>query len=217
MRKLNIIFILFMAFLAACGTANSDLETPKYTVLSKAVYDGQYNIEIRDYAPRLAAEVTVKGEREAALSEGFRILADYIFGNNTAKTDIAMTAPVTQSSKTKTAQKIEMTAPVTQVESAQGWVVQFTMPAQYTAETLPKPNNAQIEIVTTQPVRMAVLRFSGFSSETRFQNRAKILADYLAQQKIPTLGAPEFAYYNDPFTFPWRKRNEVLIPIVSSP
>jgi hypothetical protein len=202
-----------MAFLTACGTANSDLEMPKYTVLSNAVYDGQYNIEIRDYAPRLAAEVTVKGEREAALSEGFRILADYIFGNNTAKTDIAMTAPVTQSSNAK----IAMTAPVTQVESAQGWVVQFTMPAQYTTETLPKPNNQQIQILITKPLRMAALRFSGFSSETRFQNRAKILADYLTQQKIATLGPPEFAYYNDPFTFPWRKRNEVLIPIVSSP
>lgn len=217
MRKQNIILLFLMAFLSACGTANSDLEIPKYTVLSSAVYDGQYNIEIRDYTPRLAAQVTVKGEREAALSQGFRILADYIFGNNTAKTDIAMTAPVTQTANSKIAQKIDMTAPVTQVESAQGWVVQFTMPAQYTAETLPKPNNAQIEIVTTQPVHMAVLRFSGFSSETRFQNRAKILANYLAEQKIATLGPPEFAYYNDPFTFPWRKRNEVLIPIVSNP
>jgi uncharacterized protein with FMN-binding domain len=211
MRKQNIILVFFMAFLTACGTANSDLEIPKYTVSSQNLYDGEYNIEIRDYAPRLAAQVTVKGERDTALSDGFRILADYIFGNNTAKTDIAMTAPVTQS------QTIAMTAPVTQVESAQGWVVQFTMPSQYTAETLPKPNNPQITIVTTQPVRMAALRFSGFSSETRFQNRAKILANYLAEQKIATLGPPEFAYYNDPFTFPWRKRNEVLIPIVSSP
>lgn len=213
MRPVNILMVVLMSFLTACGTANTDLEIPPYTVLSQTVYNDAYSIEIRDYAPRLVAQVTVAGEREAALSDGFRILADFIFGNNTTKVDIAMTAPVTQTSNAK----IAMTAPVTQMESAQGWTVEFTMPSQYNAETLPKPNNAQIQILTTQPVRMAALRFSGFSTDTRFQTRAKILTDYLGEQKITATGSPEFAYYNDPFTFPWRKRNEVLIPIVSNP
>ena len=81
--------------------------------------------EIRDYAPMIVAETKTQGDRDQAVSDGFRVLADFIFGNNTARTEIAMTAPVTQAK----GEKIAMTAPVTQTEDGGRWTIGFVMPA----------------------------------------------------------------------------------------
>ena len=35
-------------------------------------------VEIRNYGPMIVAEVEVKGERKAAINEGFRLIAAYI-------------------------------------------------------------------------------------------------------------------------------------------
>ena len=66
-------------------------EQPDYKV---ATSDG--SIEVRDYGPMIAAEAEVKGERKAAIEEGFRLIAGYIFGANKPNAKIAMTAPVQQ-------------------------------------------------------------------------------------------------------------------------
>ena len=67
-----------------------------------------HGLEIRNYGPRIAAETTVFGDEDKALSDGFRRLAGYIFGGNHGSAKIAMTAPVARQS----GQKIAMTAPV---------------------------------------------------------------------------------------------------------
>jgi hypothetical protein len=67
--------------------------------VEQAGYDAvetQGSIEIRDYAPMTVAEVSVSGDREKAINDGFRKIADYIFGNNVASQKVAMTAPVIQ-------------------------------------------------------------------------------------------------------------------------
>lgn len=126
-------------------------EEPRYSIVDKIGA-----IEVRQYAPRLAADVIVPGDEEDARNAGFRLLADYIFGNNTARTKIAMTAPVAQ----ERSEKIDMTAPVAQTREGGGWRVRFFMPAKYTRETLPKPNNPAVQIVEVPAETMAVLRFS---------------------------------------------------------
>lgn len=69
----------------------SNVEQARYSVVEK--YN---NIEIRDCAPMIVAEAEVSGPRENAISEGFRIIADYIFGSNFTAQKVSMTAPVTQ-------------------------------------------------------------------------------------------------------------------------
>ena len=54
---------------------------------------------------------------DEAGNKAFRILADYIFGNNNAKLKIDMTAPVAQQ---PASEKIAMTAPVSQIKGPGG-------------------------------------------------------------------------------------------------
>jgi hypothetical protein len=72
-------------------------------------------VEVRQYAPHIAAEVTVSGERDAAINAGFRVLAGYIFGGNEVRAKVAMRTPVKQ----VPSEKIAMTTPVTQTGSDQ--------------------------------------------------------------------------------------------------
>jgi hypothetical protein len=68
--------------------------------------------EIREYASKIIAQVEVFGDFDDASSKGFKILADYIFGNNKSKdgnSRIEMTAPVEME---PLPQKINMTKPV---------------------------------------------------------------------------------------------------------
>ena len=64
---------------------------PKYEVLQS--YE---KIELRLYEPFLVAEVECPGIRKEAIRSGFRILANYIFGNNIASAKLRMSIPVTQ-------------------------------------------------------------------------------------------------------------------------
>ena len=83
-------------------------EEPNFKLIEK---EGAY--EIREYPSLLIAEVIVDGTMREASSKGFRLLADFIFGNNQSQTGgsekIKMTAPVTTSASSE---KIAMTAPV---------------------------------------------------------------------------------------------------------
>ncbi len=179
-------------------------EEPAYTVELK---DGDF--EIRRYAPVLAAEVTVSGERSAAINQGFRLLADFIFGNNRSKAKIDMTAPVTQ----QASEKIAMTVPVTQQAAGTDWKVRFMMPAKYTAETLPAPNDSRVRIVAEPEKRFATIRFSGWSSDANLSEHKAGLEAWVAARGLKPAGPPIAAFYNPPWSLPFLRRNEYLVEI----
>lgn len=177
-------------------------ETPAYRVEEA---DG--TVEIRSYAAYVAAEVTVAGSRDGAINAGFRILAGYIFGGNASKAKVAMTTPVTQS------EKIAMTAPVTQAGSDAGWTVQFMMPARYTLDTLPVPDDPRIRLVSVPARRMVVLTFPGMATTEGLQARTETLRGWAAARGIVLRGGPQFMFYDSPFTLPWSRRNEVAFDL----
>ncbi len=179
-------------------------ETPDYTVEAT---DGA--VEIRSYPPHIAAEVTVTGDRDAAINAGFRVLAGYIFGGNEASAKVAMTTPVTQAPS----EKIATTSPVTQTGDGQRWTVQFMMPATYTLDTLPKPRDSRIRFVQAAPVRMAVLRFSGIPTTAILAARSQDLRDWAAARKVVLTGDPQFMFYDPPFRLLWNRRNEVAFAL----
>jgi hypothetical protein len=113
-----------------------------------------------------------------ALNSGFRQLAGYIFGGNTAKSSISMTVPVMDT--VKTSESIAMTTPVMDTVSNSGkHIVAFTMPSQYTLETLPKPSNANIRFRKVEQSRKAVLRYTGYATERRVAIKSKLLKNLL--------------------------------------
>ena len=157
-------------------------------------------------------EARVSGERRDAISNGFRIIADYIFGNNTAAQKVPMTAPVTQQGS----ETIAMTAPVTQQADGNTWRVRFIMPSSYTIDTLPKPNNPVIELKEIPAKRFAVIRFSGMAGEESLKLHAKELKDFISAKNLTLLSAPTYAFYNPPWTLPFLRRNEVMVEIAAS-
>jgi hypothetical protein len=201
----GIVSVLFLGA-ALWGPIMSNVEHPKYKVSERSG-----NIEIRDYAPMIVAETEVKGERREAISKGFRIIADYIFGNNTAAQKVPMTAPVTQQGS----EKIAMTAPVTQQGGGDTWRVRFIMPSKYTLATLPKPNNPAIELKEIPERRFAVIRFSGMAGKESLERHSKELDDFLSAKGLIPLSPPTYAFYNPPWTLPFLRRNEVLVEIAS--
>ncbi len=194
------------------------IKTPEYTVVEK-----REGYEIRLYKPYLTAQVEVSGTYNKAINQGFRILADYIFGNNTKQTGIAMTAPVTESESekivmtapvvVKESEVLNMTAPVVETGDDTKRIISFVMPFEYTLDTLPKPNNPEVKIVPQEARKVAVLRFSWFRSALRVTNKKQELLKFLERDSITPKGMLEYAGYNAPFTAPWLNRNEVMIGI----
>ena len=177
-------------------------QTPAYTVERTIGSD----VEIRHYGPRLAAETAVSGSETAARSQGFQRLASYIFGGNTAKTSIDMTAPVAQS------KSIDGTAPVAQSRSSDGqWRIRFFMPATYTSETLPRPNDQAVEIVTVPAETIAVLRYSGSTGAVAVHKSEDRLMEAVAVAGLRTSGSPFTWFYDPPWTLPPLRRNEAAV------
>jgi hypothetical protein len=184
------------------------IEEPSFTIS-----DQEAPFEIRQYEPMIIAEVIVDGTRDEASNKGFRMIADFIFGNNEASSKesqkIAMTAPVTIEP-----QKIAMTAPVTIDQSSdKGWRVQFVMPRQYTMETLPKPKNPLVHIKEITGKRYAAMRFSGFNNQEKIENNTQQLREWIEAKHLYAIGQPQLARYNPPWTLPPWRRNEILIEI----
>ncbi len=180
-------------------------EEPKFKIESKTA-----RYEIRKCDEILVAETVVESDFENAGNQAFRILADYIFGNNQTQTQVAMTAPVSQKTES---QKISMTAPVGQHKTQTGYAVQFTMPSQFTLETLPQPKDARVTIKKLPARRVAVIRYSGRWTESNYLEHLHELKEALIQDKIKTVGEPMLNRYDPPF-MPWfLRRNEIWIEI----
>ena len=180
----------------------------------EAKYDVLYtvdDIEIRHYDSQLVAEIIINADIEQAGNKAFRPLFDYISGNNRSQAEIAMTAPVSQQA---IGEEIAMTAPVSQRQSDSGWAVSFTMPASYTMSTLPKPKDDRIKLRQVPEQIMAVIRYSGFWSESRYIVHKLKLQSWLYQSDYKANGPAIWARYNAPFTLWFFRRNEVLIPVV---
>ena len=203
---LAVIVALLVIAAAAAGPIMSRVEQPDYKI---TMTDGA--IEIRAYGPMIAAEAEVKGERKAAINEGFRLIAAYIFGANKPNAKIAMTAPVQQQS----AQKIAMTAPVTQQTTGDSWTVRFIMPGSWTLETLPAPNDARVTLKPVPAKRMLAIRFSGSASDSLIQAKTDELRRYAAGKTLTTVGEPLFAFYNSPWTLPFFRRNEIMLELAA--
>ena len=201
------------------------IEEPQFNLVES---DGR--IEVRDYAPYIVAEVLVVGDMATASNRGFRAIAGYIFGGNRSvrggdnPEKIAMTAPV---GITPASEKIAMTAPVGITPEAKGaeafsatdgrWRVHFVMPRQYTMANLPKPNDPSVRLREVPSERWVVLRYSGFNGEDKLRENTDELLAWIARRGFKARGETQLARYDPPWTLPFMRRNELMVPVEKTP
>jgi len=210
--KYILLGVIFAALLIASRAKAT--EQPSYTASQQSG-----PIEVRQYGSMVAAEVAVAGDRDTASSAGFRALAGYIFGGNSGKRSIAMTAPVVQAQSQGPSQgkgqSIAMTAPVMQTGDGKEWTVRFIMPSAMTMQNLPTPNNPQVRLVPLKPASFAAIRFSGMANEADIQRQTKLLQDYMTARSLKATGPASLARYDPPWTPAMMRRNEIMIPIAN--
>ena len=190
---------------AECWRIELAIESAKYKV---AAHEG--SLELRDYPPIVIAVAAVDGTRSHAVNAGFRLLADYIFGTNQWTSRIAMTAPVTQSTRSSGVPLM------TNIEHCSSWTISFMMPAGYAMQSLPAPTDIRVHFERAPARRLAAIRFSGFWSNANLECHEIQLLRWLHMEHVTALSAPIYAYYDPPW-IPWfLRRIEVLIEISSN-
>jgi len=213
------------------GAVMAKTEEPAFESIKK---EGDF--EVRQYRGFIVAETFVKGDMDEAGSDAFRAIAGYIFGGNIsvaskASEKIAMTAPVVmeksmeksvEKSSEKASEKIAMTAPVVMEKSmeksmeknaGETYRVHFVMPSQYTMATLPKPINPKVTLREVAAQKMAVIRFSGFSTDEKVRIKTEALRNWIQQQGLKSIGNPQFARYDPPMMPAFLRRSEVMIAV----
>lgn len=198
--------VLILAWAAWSYFSVRGIEQPEYKVLE---VNEMY--EIRYYESMIVAETFIEEEDYSeSLNEGFRRIANYIFGGNKKKEPIAMTAPVTE----EVSERIAMTAPVTEEkESEKLRKVAFVMPSMYTMDTLPIPDDERVKLREVPARKVAVLTFGWYPTSARVEKKKQELIEILDKDGLIHLGEPIFAGYNPPFSFPLFFKNEVMLEL----
>jgi len=169
------------------------VETPSYEVVRR-----MEDVEIRRYEKMILASVS--GDEMRA---PFRVLFDYISGNNSSRSKISMTAPVI------TPEQIDMTAPVIRG----GDSMSFIVPSKYTLESVPIPNDRRVRIHEVPERQIAVIRFGGWARERSIENQKSKLISVLRRNGIGFIGELFLMRYNSPWIPGFMRRNEVGVEI----
>jgi hypothetical protein len=143
------------------------------------------NVEIRQYEAQTWIATDYQGD-----DSSFRVLASYIFGGNREGQKVAMTAPV-----------------ITDERMA------FILPGGTTRENAPQPEGQPIEFTEVPPRKLATLRFGWTTPESRVTQKTEELLAILESEGVETKGRPFLMRYNDPWTPPFMRRNEVAIEV----
>jgi hypothetical protein len=180
-----------LALVAVGGWAWASLSVAEPT-FETVVADGDF--ELRAYPALVVAETAKPGDRGQAVRAGFSPLAGYIFARG------------------RPGDKIAMTAPVTQRRDGAGWTVQFVMPEGRTLADLPPPAGPEVRLAEWPAARRAAVRFSGVADDASIADAEARLRAWMAARGLTDAGEPPlYAYYNDPLTPGFLRRNEVLV------
>lgn len=202
--------IAAVLMLAGCSVVGirSGYEEPTFSVVDRVDDD----VEVRDYAPRLAVSATVEeSDEKAGRNQAFQILFDYISGANRGSKKVAMTVPVEVESS---AEKIAMTVPVETSATVDGkTTMRFFLPSELTRATAPEPTDTRVQIEEVPETTQAVLRFTGLGTLSQIRQREVALLDALDGSSWSVAGEPMTLFYDPPWTLPFFRRNEVVIPV----
>jgi len=110
-------------------------------------------------------------------------------------------------------EKIEMTAPVVSVNTEKGHFMAFIMPERFDINSIPKPSSGKVKIQLVEPRKLATIRFSGYMTQGDYEKNLELLRKTLGVRGISTEGEPLLMQYNDPWTPPFSRRNEIALQV----
>ncbi len=215
--------VLYGGYIVYELTATEQLD---YSVLEIS----ESNIELRQYAPFIVAEIDVQADNaQQAANKGFRPLAGYIFGANKPNEQIKMTAPVSTresggetismtapvTAQSKEGEKISMTAPVTTMQSNDSatYTVQFSMPAKWTMETLPEPENSNVRLAP-QPAQLRLAKtYRGEPSVEEITEAKAELQSHAESAGLAVVDKPVWAGYSSPAIPKPLRKWEVMLAV----
>ena len=189
------------------------LETPQYTVVAQ-----RPQLEIRRYDPFSICSVAMNKPRSGAAEQtdakisnpqlsgasSFGALAGYLFGKNQQQAAMKMTTPVLSRGEGEARQ------------------MSFVLPSTYWnngIDNAPAPlEGSGVVLERDDGGERAVIMFGGFAAKKDVEMRTKQLLEGLRRdsewQVDPEDPTVSLAQYNDPFTPPWKRRNEVSVKAV---
>lgn len=157
------------------------------------------DFELRWYPEHVVADTRVKGAFERVGTTSFRRLVGYIGGSNAQSQKVAMTAPVIQEAED---------------ERAGSYVVRFVLPTGLELQDAPEPTDRDVRLRTIPAQTAAALGFSGRWTQGRYEEHAARLLTALKTAGLEVAGPLRFARFDPPWT-PWfRRRNEVVAPVL---
>jgi len=186
---LGLILLAFIVIQVFAMKGQKNIETYPYTVKQK-----YGDFEIRDYEASLFTSVNLSTSKyEESSRRGFSILAGYIFGGNDKEEKIAMTSPVAMSLQ-------------------DSMTVMFMVPKKNTKETLPTPNDSQIQFREEPAKTVAAISFGGWANDDKIETYKAKLTQALDREGINYSNRFYFLGYNAPYEA-FNRKNEVIVEL----
>jgi hypothetical protein len=185
----SISLVIFISVQIFAFRIQRNIESYRYVVTEN--YD---DFEIRRYEASLFTSIKIpNSDYKNGSSKGFSILAGYIFGGNEKKEKISMTSPVSMSLKDTI-------------------TMMFLVPKAFNKESLPKPNEPQIELREEPEKTVAVIRFGGWANDQKIKGNKLKLIELLKKNHIKHTNNFYFLGYNPPFEI-FNRKNEVIVEL----
>lgn len=186
---LGVIAIIFVIIQIYAMKSQNGIEVYPFKVVK--IYD---TFEVRSYEATLFTSVKLKtSDYKKGSSQGFSILAGYIFGGNDENKKIAMTSPVSMSLE-------------------DSMTMMFMVPKNFNRENLPKPNASQIEFKEEPAKKMAAITFGGWANDEKIEAYKNQLINALDKEGLSYTNRFYFFGYNAPYEAINRK-NEVVVEL----
>ena len=188
---LGIIVVAFIVSQVFAYSTQRNIETYPYVVEKE--YD---DFEIRNYEASLFTSVQLSGNTYKDVSgKGFSILAGYIFGGNEKNEKIAMTSPVAMSLEDSV-------------------TMMFMVPKKFDKESLPQPNQSEIEFREEPAKTVSAITFGGWANDEKIENYKQKLIAALDAEGIAYTNRFYFLGYNAPYEF-FNRKNEVIVELAN--
>lgn len=183
-----ILFVLLFVWTLYGVIISMSVSEASYQVLETL----ENGVEIRAYPQEIWATTVAENQNDA-----FSPLFGYISGDN------------------EIGEKIEMTAPVVTMNTEKGQFMAFIMPERFDIKSIPKPSSSSVKIQLIQPRNLATKRFSGYMTEENYEKNLEKLSKTLDFRGISTEKEPLLMQYNDPWTPPFSRRNEIALQVIN--